>query len=153
MKRKPLGNIARTAYAVIALFMVMQLIPYGRRQFNPPVLQEPNWDSAATRELARRACFDCHSNRTVWPRYSMIAPLSWLIYNDVTEAREHLNFSEWRKGNRRGEEISKEIEEGEMPPFRYRIAHPEARLSDEEKRALIEGLTATANRLPPNGIQ
>ena len=60
-------------------FLLIQLVPFGRDHTNPPVVQEPNWDSPATRELAQRACFDCHSNETVWPWYSNIAPVSWLV--------------------------------------------------------------------------
>ena len=140
--------IVRAAVGGIGLFLIIQLIPYGRDHNNPPVVREPAWDSAATRELVRRACFDCHSNQTVWPWYAVIAPASWLVYNDVAEGRGKLNFSDWLNGRREGEkggEIRKEIEEGEMPPFQYRLAHPEARLSGEEKQFLIKGLTATVN--------
>jgi hypothetical protein len=140
--------IVRTAIVVIGLFLVIQLIPYGRDHSNPPVVREPAWDSASTRELVRRACFDCHSNQTVWPWYARVAPASWLVFNDVAEGREKLNFSAWLNGRREGEkagEIRKEIEEGGMPPFQYRLAHPEARLSKEEKQNLIRGLTATIN--------
>jgi hypothetical protein len=140
--------IVRSAVIGIGLFLVIQLIPYGRDHSNPLVVREPAWDSASTRELVRRACFDCHSNQTVWPWYARIAPASWLVYNDVVEGREKLNFSDWLDGRRKGEkaaEIRKEIEEGEMPPFQYRIAHPDARFSGEEKQLLIIGLTATVN--------
>jgi hypothetical protein len=148
MKALSSRMIVRAAAVFFGLFLVMQLVPYGHDQSNPPVVREPVWDSAATREMARRACFDCHSNETVWPWYAAIAPLSWLLYNDVAEGRVKLNFSDWLNGRREGEktgEIRKEIEEGEMPPFQYRLAHPEARLSEEEKQNLIRGLTATIN--------
>ena len=140
--------IVRAAIVAIGLFLLIQLVSYGRDHKNPPVVREPAWDNAATRELARRACFDCHSNQTVWPWYAHIAPTSWLVYDDVVEGREKLNFSDWLNGRREGEkadEISKEIEEGEMPPLQYRLAHPEARLSDTEKQSLIKGLIATIN--------
>ena len=42
-----------------------------------------------------RACNDCHSNRTVWPWYSHLAPSSWLVVSDVNRGRKALNFSEW----------------------------------------------------------
>ena len=61
----------------ILLFIGIQVVPYGHARTNPPVMAEPAWDSAATRELARQACFDCHSNETEWPWYSNIAPFSW----------------------------------------------------------------------------
>jgi mono/diheme cytochrome c family protein len=140
--------IVRVFAAAIGLFLAIQLVPYGRDHKNPPVVREPAWESEATRQLVRRACFDCHSNQTNWPWYAGVAPASWLVYNDVAEGRESLNFSDWLDGRREGEkgdEIRKEIEEGEMPPFQYRLAHPESRLSGAEKQSLIKGLTATLN--------
>jgi hypothetical protein len=67
----------------VGLLAVAQAIPYGRGHSNPPVTKEPAWDSSRTRELAKRACFDCHSNETTWPWYSNVAPESWLIQRDV----------------------------------------------------------------------
>ncbi|HET9620152.1 MAG TPA: heme-binding domain-containing protein, partial [Kofleriaceae bacterium] len=76
------------------LFGVAQIIPYGRTHDNPPTIQEPSWDSPRTRELAVRACFDCHSNQSRWPWYSNLAPFSWGLMFDVDTARTVLNFSE-----------------------------------------------------------
>jgi len=129
---------------VVALFVLIQFIPYGKDHTNPPVIQEPQWDSMRTRELFMRACGDCHSHETKWPWYSHIAPISWLVYRDVQEGRKHFNVSAWgyqRKNE--GEEAAKELAEGEMPPLLYLLAHPEARLSAEEKKELIEGLRRT----------
>lgn len=137
---------------IVLAVLVMQLIPYGHDHINPPVVQEPSWDSQRTRALARRACFDCHSNETVWPWYSNIAPISWLIYRDVTKGREHLNFSEWNvrpslpAGEGEGEEhqhgdevIEEMLESGKMPPQFYLLLHAEARLSTQEKQLLVYG--------------
>jgi hypothetical protein len=120
-------------------FALIQLIPYGRDHTNPPVLQEPNWD-AQTRAIAQRACFDCHSNETVWTWYSNIAPVSWLVQRDVDQGRDELNFSEWETGEDEAEDIAEVILEGEMPLPIYLIMHPEARLSEAEKAQLIRGL-------------
>ena len=96
---------------VVVLMAFIQLIPFGRAHANPPVLQEPNWDSPQTRDLASRACFDCHSNETTWPWYSNVAPVSWLVQRDVDEGREKLNFSEWGTArSSRGNE-GKELDE------------------------------------------
>lgn len=72
----------------------IQAVLYGRQHSNPPVVAEPKWDAPQTRSLAARACFDCHSNETVWPWYSNFAPISWLVQRDVDEGRRALNFSE-----------------------------------------------------------
>lgn len=129
--------------ALIIVLGLLQLVPYGRNHSNPVVSEEPAWDSAQTRALVARTCFDCHSNETVWPWYSHIAPASWLMQRDVDEGRGHLNFSEWDRGRQEADEAVEVVQEGEMPPWFYLPLHPEARLSAEEKAALIEGLRAT----------
>ncbi len=127
---------------LLAGFLLIQLVPYGRDHENPPVVAEPAWDSPQTRESAVRACFDCHSNETVWPWYSNIAPFSWLVQRDVDEGREHLNYSEWNRPQE-GDESAETVREGSMPPNYYTWTHSDARLTDAELSALEEGLAAT----------
>jgi mono/diheme cytochrome c family protein len=122
--------------------LATQLVPYGRDHENPPVVAEPSWDSAQTRELAVRACFDCHSNETVWPWYSNVAPLSWLVQRDVEEGREEINLSEWNRPQE-GEESAETVGDRSMPPRSYLLTHPDARLTDAELAALADGLAAT----------
>jgi hypothetical protein len=124
---------------VLVGLLVIQMVPVERT--NPPVVREPNWDSAQTRALMDRACLDCHSNETNWPWYAYVAPVSWLVANDVQEGRAAVNFSEWQPG--RENESVEAILEGEMPLEIYLITHPEARLSKAETQALIAGLEAT----------
>ena len=127
--------------AGLVLFVLIQLIPIGRNHTNPPVVSEPNWDSPATRELAKIACFDCHSNETVWPWYSNVAPVSWLVYYDVVGGRSRMNFSEWNSNfHPNVDELVGIIQEGEMPPAQYLLMHPNANLSAADKQALIDGL-------------
>ena len=133
--------------AVFALILLLQLMPYGKNHTNPPVVSEPNWDSPRTRELAQRACFDCHSNETAWPWYSNVAPLSWLVQRDVDEGRQRLNFSDWgRVNSRRLRELNEVILEGSMPPLQYTLPRPNAALSATEKQELADGLAATVGR-------
>jgi len=142
-KKKKRRFVKPLLLGAIALAALIQLIPYGRNHTNPPVTAEPKWDSATTRDLAKRACFDCHSNETAWPWYSNVAPVSWLVQNDVNEGREHLNFSEWDRPQKDAKDAAEEVRDGEMPMWIYLPAHPEARLTDAEKQALINGLEAT----------
>jgi mono/diheme cytochrome c family protein len=126
--------------AVLAAAVLIQAIPYGHTHTNPPPTTEPKWDSPQTRELIQRACFDCHSNATVWPWYSSVAPVSWLVQNDVEGGRRHLNFSEWSRTQGHAKDVAAEVKAGEMPPKVYLPMHPAAKLSDAEKQALIEGV-------------
>jgi hypothetical protein len=137
--RSPKVSPSLLIAGVVALFAGAQLVPYGRQHQNPPVAGEPAWDSPATRQLAARACFDCHSNETRWPTYSVVAPASWLIYHDVVEGREILNLSEWQRPQEEAGEAADAIREMEMPPFIYRLMHPEARLTEAERETLAQG--------------
>jgi hypothetical protein len=130
-----------SALGIVVLAVVgLQLIPYGRAHANPPVQTEPQWNSPRTRELFVRACADCHSNETVWPWYSNLAPVSWLVQRDVDEGREKFNISD---GSGEADEAAEKVAEGEMPPTIYTLMHPEAKLSVSEKQELIQGLQAT----------
>jgi hypothetical protein len=124
-------------------FGVIQLVPYGRQHANPPVVVEPRWDRPSTRALAVRACFDCHSNESVWPWYSHVAPVSWLVQSDVDQGRRALNFSDWSRSYKKAQDAGETVLEGKMPLGIYTLMHPEARLSAAEKLALAEGLNAT----------
>ncbi len=141
---KTTGRIISILFGVgMAVFLLIQLIPYGRNHTNPPVTGEPTWDTPRTKELAKRACFDCHSNETVYPWYSNVAPVSWLVWRDIEEGRGYLNFSEWETGSKRAQraylQAEDEIMNGRMPPPIYLIQHPEARLTEVEKQDLING--------------
>jgi len=154
---------------LVTAFIVIQALPFGRSHTNPTAHSEPPWNSPRTAELAVDACYDCHSNRTEWPWYSYVAPVSWLVENDVYKGREELNFSEWqqllekleekaererrkeleraRKGEKpekeKVDELIKVVLEEEMPLWYYAIAHPDAQLSPVERQALARGLAET----------
>ena len=142
MSRKVLIGCAVLVGLAVVIFVLLQLIP-GYPLSNPAVVAEPSWDSPQTRELAKRACFDCHSNESVWPWYAHVAPVKWLVVNDAVEGRKAFNFSDWHVGDMSGQEAAEQIEEGEMPLPQYLLMHPEARLTSEEKQQLINGLQAT----------
>ncbi len=133
----------KTLIALAVLGLTLQFVPYGHGRDNPPVTQEPPWDSPRTRELAVRACFDCHSNETRWPWYGYVAPISWLLVHDVEDGRRHLNFSEWQRPQRHAHEAAEEVVEGEMPLWQYELLHGEARLTEAERGELVRGLQRT----------
>ena len=119
--------------------VLIQFISFGHNHANPPDNGEPRWNPPQTRELIRRACFDCHSNQTGWRWYSNVAPVSWLVQRDVNEGRSHLNFTEWNLPQRHAKDIAEEVKEGDMPPWFYLPLHPDATLTAAEKQALIDG--------------
>ncbi|MFI5054751.1 MAG: heme-binding domain-containing protein [Acidimicrobiia bacterium] len=132
------------ALGVVVLFGVIQLVPY--RVTNPPVQQEPSWNSPRTRQLAVAACFDCHSNETITYWWEDVAPLSWWITKHVDDGRSALNFSECRqRGGGESGDAAETVTNGSMPPGYYHWfgLHSSANLTAAEKRDLASGLRAT----------
>ena len=130
---------------VVVGFLAIQLVPYGKDHTNPPVVAEPKWDSPKTRELAKRACFDCHSNEVVYPWYSNVAPVSWLVQFDVERGRKELNFSNMRN-QRKLSEAAEQIQSGKMPENKYVIMRPEAKLTADEKKQLINSFNTMSRQ-------
>jgi hypothetical protein len=123
---------------------------------NPPhdpandflVMENP---PAEVAEMMKNACYDCHSNLTKYPWYTNVAPMSWWIAGHIRHAREELNFSEWRSYNEEDkpkglEEMAEEVLEKKMPLFSYIVAHPEARLSEEQRKVLADWFLSKKNR-------
>jgi Haem-binding domain len=129
-----------TVLGLVVLLVAIQLVPYGRDHSNPAGGRPIAWDSARTEQVMRGACMDCHSNLTKWPWYSNVAPISWLVQNDVDGGRRKLNLSTEAP---EVDEMIETIREGSMPPLQYKPAHPGGRLSDKEKQDLISGLEKT----------
>ncbi len=103
-------------------------------------------------KILRGSCFDCHSNHTVWPWYTNIAPVSWLVSDDVVRGRKKLNFSEWgkmtdSKREKKLQDICDEVTEGEMPLNKYLIIHSDAKLSQADKDAICKWTEQELNRM------
>lgn len=131
-----------TAAVCLGLAVAIQLVPYGWRHPNPPVVSDAPWPDAASERIARESCYSCHSNETEWPAYSYVAPMSWLVRYDVDRGRDELNFSEWDRDGGEADDAIEMIREGEMPLSRYTLIHRDARLSDAEADRLVAALEA-----------
>ena len=131
-----------SALAVIIVLMQFVHLVIPKLQYaTPATTVTVAWDSPQTEQLWADACADCHSNDTTYPWYSYVAPVRWLVAHDINEGREELNISTDRRVE--VDEMIETIREGEMPMPIYTITHPEARLIEAEKQALINGLRAT----------
>lgn len=131
-------KLALAGGVIVLLVLAPQAVPVDRT--NPPETA-PLEAPAEVAAVLDRACADCHSHRTRWPWYSRVAPASWLVAHDVEEGRERVNLSAWgelepRRQARLREEMWEEVADGEMPLRAYRLAHPEARLSDRDLAVL-----------------
>ena len=139
MKRR----LIRLILVGAVVFLLIQFVPYGRAHDNPPVTQTVEWEDVRAEQLFDDACADCHSNETEWPWYSNVAPQSWLVQRDVDAGRADLNLSELDREQEEIKDLIEVIADDEMPPLRYTFLHPEARLSNAEKQALIDGIART----------
>ncbi len=144
MKKLPLRQWLRFAFGLgLAVLVAIQIVPYGHASAPAGFTRDIHWNSPRTEELVRRACYDCHSNETRRSWYSRVAPISWVVQSNVERGRAHLNFSEWDQVQPHIFDAASKLIAGEMPPYSYRLFHPEARLSVEEEEELIDGIFST----------
>lgn len=125
-------------------FAIIQFIPVDK--VNKPVDQSKNFVKVENTPekvaaLLKNACYDCHSDETVYPKYAYIAPFSWSVKSHVNEGREHLNFSVWGSYNKDLKQNMlknsiQTIENKVMPMPAYIVYHPEANLSKEDRLLL-----------------
>lgn len=100
--------------------------------------------SRSVRPIFQRSCFACHSASVSAPWYAEIPIAKQLITSDMTEAKEHLELSQGFPFGGHGspaedlEAIQKSVQDGTMPTKLYRLMHPSSKLSDEEKKQVIE---------------
>jgi hypothetical protein len=144
---------------VSLIVIVSLLVIFGVIQFIPVTLSNPPVESdiqapPEVKAILKTSCYDCHSHETVWPWYSKVAPVSWLLASDASEARSKLDFSTWGK-YRPEKQVSliddslDEMKEGGMPPWYYTIKHTQAKLSPDKIKiieAWAQGYTKSGEK-------
>ena len=128
---------------IISFFLIQFLSP---KKTNPVAEGKSMNAPANVSAILERSCSDCHSNKTNWPWYSNIAPVSFFIVNHVIDGRKELNFSEWetykeKRKLKKFKEICEQVKEGEMPMESYLYVHGNAKLSAEDITTLCEWAT------------
>lgn len=138
-------TVKRILLGLIAVLVIIQFFRIDKT--NPPLdppndfinVQNPPQQIA---KLLKDACYDCHSHESKYPWYTNVAPVSWWVKSHINEGREHLNFSTWgtyplKKRAHKLEECYEEVEEKHMPLKSYTWAHPEARLTEDQRATLV----------------
>jgi hypothetical protein len=134
---------------LVAIFSALILIQFIRPEKN---LGEPDTEtdflhaSQVPDTLASvilNSCYDCHSNRTRYPRYGNVAPFSWILNRHIEDGKAHLNFSSWGILDKTQkitqlDEICEEITSGSMPLKSYLLIHRSSRLSKQDVQAICE---------------
>jgi cytochrome c551/c552 len=136
--------------ALVVFLIFAQVVRIDKS--SPPVEADVS-APAPVKSVMRRSCYGCHSNETVWPWYSHVAPASWMVAYDVRQGRAELNFSIW--GNyssaqrlKKLQEIRDQIADGEMPPWYYVYPmHTDARLSATDQQTIKEWIASESPAL------
>lgn len=138
-------TVKKVIFWTLVVFAMIQFIPVDK--VNKPVdaavnFADVNKTPEKVRTLIKGACYDCHSNETVYPKYAYIAPVSWSVKSHINEGREHLNFSVWGTYNKdlKQNMLSKSVQTVQaktMPMPGYIVYHKEANLSEAERTLLI----------------
>jgi hypothetical protein len=145
---------------IVALLLVVIVVGI---QFVRPARTNPAVDESQTifarmqmtsevSSILDRSCRDCHSNKTVWPWYTNVAPVSWWLSDHVNTGRSNLNLSEWGKldtnrQDRKLRQICDEVQDGVMPLSSYTPMHPQAKLSEQDKKTLCDWTERERERL------
>ncbi len=139
-----------------AVFILIQFVRIDRS--NPPVVTENSIEAVLNvppdmQQIFGRSCNDCHSNKTVYPWYTQVAPVSWWLRNHIDEGRRELNLNEFatypaRKQDRKLEEVCDQVKSGQMPLPSYLIVHGEATLSEQDKQMICEWTAAERAKIP-----
>lgn len=137
---------SKIIYWFLIAIAVIQFIPIDRT--NPPVKPQETFSKILhtpenVQNSLEKACFDCHSNETKYPKYACVAPISWSIKHHINEGREHLNFSVWgtyNKDLKTGmlKNTIAALKDNSMPMPGYMAYHPEANLTAAERKMLID---------------
>ena len=138
-------SLKKISIAIVLLLLLSQAIRIDKK--NPDAVPENDFllvtaAPAEVKNILQTCCYDCHSNTSVYPWYTHIAPVSWWIKHHINEGRQHLNFSEWaqyspKKADHKLEECVEMVQEGEMPMSSYTLIHKNARLSEDQKLVLV----------------
>jgi hypothetical protein len=134
-----------TAAGIVAVLILIQIIQPSRT--NPAVVPSRTLEAHVpvppdVLAVMKRSCYDCHSNATVWPWYSRVAPVSWYVARDVNVGRSHINLQNWEAHINEQEAkehlglVCKLIREGKMPPADYRLLHKGTDVSPEETNSI-----------------
>jgi Haem-binding domain len=143
--------LSAAALEILVSIFVHPSGPVRNIASNGPLLAGAKVDPAVL-QVVERSCQNCHSQKTEWPWYSRVAPMSWLVEGDVAKARSHMNLSYWDEYSVEHQQailasIGTLVRSGEMPPSRYTAIHRDAKLSAQERDLVYEWSHAERRRL------
>jgi hypothetical protein len=143
------------AWLALVALIVIQFFPITLNESDTVPQSDfmvENQVPATIKNRLQVSCYDCHSNNTDYPWYSKVQPAAWYLEDHIQEGKDELNFNEWaeysdRRKNSKLRSIISQIEEDKMPLDSYTLIHKDAILSDEDKRVIIDYMTALKDSL------
>ena len=143
------------AWLALVALIVIQFFPITLNESDTVPQSDfmvENQVPATIKNRLQVSCYDCHSNNTDYPWYSKIQPAAWYLEDHIQDGKDELNFNEWaeysdRRKNSKLRSIISQIEEDKMPLDSYTLIHKDAILSDEDKRVIIDYMTALKDSL------
>ncbi len=144
-----------SAIFLLLLFIIIQFIPIDLPENNTDITADILQTEKASDEvklILEKACYDCHSNQTVYPWYSKMAPVSWLVARDTRLGRDELNFSEWGELSKRKRvkilsNMVEEVEDKKMPLKIYTVVHRDAILTQHEIEILSSWIKSLTDKI------
>jgi len=137
--------LKRIGLALLVVLVGFQFIPTRYNQST----EVPSADFISTfkvpeniGDILHTSCYNCHSNNTSYPWYSIVQPIGLLLESHINKGKAELNFSEFsdysgRQQKSKLKSMDNQVEKDEMPLSSYTFIHREARLSEKSKEILI----------------
>lgn len=134
------------AVLVVAIVLVIQVIPVERNVSTVPPgqsFEKTEKVPANVAAILKVSCYDCHSNNSRYPWYSELQPGAWFMAQHIKKGRDELNFDEFNNYSKRRKKakiksIISQIEKDEMPLKSYLLLHPDAGLTPNKKKVLLQ---------------
>ena len=138
--------VKKAAIFLLAVFIGMQFYRPDKNEAGPDyvqVFEQETNPGTEIKKMLKAACYDCHSAHTEYPWYNNVAPISYWMDGHIEEGKENIDFSEWsnysaKKKDHKLEEFIEYIENGKMPLREYTWTHEDARLTDDQRKALMD---------------
>jgi hypothetical protein len=153
-----MSRFKKISLGLLAIFAVIQFIQPAANKSSkqlPTDITRATGIPETVHSSLKKACYDCHSNNTVYPWYSKIQPFGWMLARHIKNGKEELNFNEFgsysiRRQISKLNGIANSIKDGTMPLGSYTMLHKNARLTDEEKALLVDWAVKTKDSLTLN---
>ena len=155
MKRRRIGLIiVLIIVAILVIGQFFQPEPNNGSASGPQDITQAMNVPTEVQQILEKYCYDCHSDKTVYVWYDKIFPVNWWIKDHIDEGKKELNFSIFntynaRRKNKKLDEVAEQVEKGEMPLKSYTFLHTETKLTDAQKKTLIDWAKSVST--PTNG--